>query len=80
MNTIHLEVFAAKDQSDVDIFWGLFNSYINELSLHVSMGDDFDLDYFYSDEYREIVEELRTRDINPLICFLYIRTVLCLDF
>jgi hypothetical protein len=40
MNTIHLEVFAAKDQSDVDIFWGLFNSYIDELSLHVSMGDE----------------------------------------
>jgi GNAT superfamily N-acetyltransferase len=70
MNTIHLKVFAAKDQSDVDIFWGLFNSYINELSLHVSMGDDFDLDYFYSDEYREIIEELRTRDINPLNLFL----------
>lgn len=70
MNTTNLEIFLAKDQSDVDIFWGLFNSYINELSLHVSLGDDFDLDYFYSDEYREAIEELRTRDINSLNLFL----------
>ncbi|MNO33032.1 Acetyltransferase (GNAT) family protein [compost metagenome] len=70
MNTTHLEIFIAKDKADADTFWRLFNSYINELSLHVSIGDDFDLEYFYSDEYREAIEILRTRHMNPLTIFL----------
>lgn len=39
---------------------------INVLSLNASLGDEFDLDYFYSDEYRDAIEKLRIRDTNPL--------------
>lgn len=70
MKTTHLEIFNVKEKTDVDTFWGLFNSYINELALHASLGDDFDLEYFYSDEYREAIATLRTRQINPINIFL----------
>lgn len=70
MNTSQLKMWIAKEKREVDTFWGLFNRYINELALHASLGDDFDLAYFYSDEYREAIETLRTRQINPLNIFL----------
>ena len=61
-----LALSIVKNKSDVATFWKLFDSYINELSINASVGDDFDLDYFYSDEYRDAIEELRIRDRNPL--------------
>jgi len=67
----NLKLSIVVEESDVMIFWKLFNNYINELSLNASLGDEFDLDYFYSDEYRNAIEELRIRDKNPLkICFI----------
>ena len=61
-----LALSIVKNKADVAAFWKLFDSYINELSVNISLGDDFDLDYFYSDEYRDAIEELRIRDRNPL--------------
>ncbi|WMM23961.1 GNAT family N-acetyltransferase [Tissierella sp. MB52-C2] len=63
-NSLTLSI--VKNKADVTTFWKLFDSYINELSINASLGDDFDLDYFYSDEYRDAIEELRIRDKNPL--------------
>lgn len=63
-NSLTLSI--VKNKADVTTFWKLFDSYINELSVNASLGDDFDLDYFYSDEYRDAIEELRIRDRNPL--------------
>ncbi len=65
---IHLSL--ARSESDVLVFWELFNKYIHELSLNISIGDEFDLEYFYSDEYRQAVEQLRTRAVNPLKIYL----------
>lgn len=62
----NLKLSLVEKEPDVTTFWELFNNYINELSLNVSLGDEFDLDYFYSDEYRGAIEELRIRNINPL--------------
>ncbi|RCX23865.1 hypothetical protein DFP94_1011469 [Fontibacillus phaseoli] len=39
-NTIQLCL--AQSESDIRLFWDTFNNYINELALHVSLGDDFD--------------------------------------
>jgi GNAT superfamily N-acetyltransferase len=61
-----LALSIVKNKADVAAFWKLFDSYINELSVNISLGDDFDLDYFYSDEYRDAIEKLRIRDKNPL--------------
>ncbi len=66
----NLELHTAKNEYDIVIFWKLFNRYIDELSLNVSCGDEFDLDYFYSDKYRDVIENLRTRIKNPLRIFL----------
>ncbi len=63
----------AESKYDVEGFWNLFNQYIDELSVNAIYGDDFDLDYFYSDEYRDSIERLRTRNTNPLR-ILFIRT------
>lgn len=66
----NLELLIVKSKYDVEIFWKLFDSYINELSINASFGDGFDLDYFHSNEYRDLIEDLRIRDRNPLrICF-----------
>lgn len=62
----NLELSVVKSKSDVAIFWNIFDNYINELSLSVSFGDEFDLEYFYSDEYRDAVEVLGIRDRDPL--------------
>lgn len=71
-NNLELGLSIIEKESDVAAFWKLFNNYINELFHNVSIGDEFDLDYFYSDEYRDAIEELRARDINPLrICFIH---------
>ncbi|NWL88429.1 MULTISPECIES: GNAT family N-acetyltransferase [unclassified Paenibacillus] len=65
-NNLKLELSIVDKESDVAFFWELFNDYINELSLNATIGSEFDVDYFYSDEYRDVIEELRSRDINPL--------------
>lgn len=62
----HLKLSLVEKEPDVMTFWEFFNNYMNELSLNASLGDEFDLDYFYSDEYRDAIEELRIRNINPL--------------
>lgn len=73
----NLELLIAKNKSDVELFWSLFDSYINELSLNATYGDEFDLEYFYSNEYRDAIESLRIRDNNPLkICFLQKESVI----
>lgn len=50
----------------LDEFWFRFNPYIDELAKHASDDDDFDLDYFYSDDYRLAVKEIMNREKNPI--------------
>lgn len=76
----HLELFITKRESDVETFWKLFDSYINELSLNTSFGDDFDLEYYYSDEYRGAIEKLRTRYTNPLNILLILNEGITIGF
>lgn len=76
----NLELSIAKSKSDVLTFWKLFDSYINELSLNASLGDEFDLDYFYSDEYRDAIESLRTRHTNPLRIFFINKEEIIIGF
>jgi len=66
----NLELSILKNKSELLEFWRLLDKYIDELSVAVSLGDEFDLEYFYSDEYRDTIENLRTREINPLKIFL----------
>lgn len=61
-----LGLLIVNTKADVETFWNLFNNYINELSINASFGDEFDLDYFYSHEYRDAITKLRTRQSNPL--------------
>ncbi|WP_026478368.1 GNAT family N-acetyltransferase [Alkaliphilus transvaalensis] len=66
-----------KDKTDVELFWSIFNTYIDELSINATLGDEFDLDYFYSPEYRDAIEKLRTRENNPLrILFVCVEEVI----
>ncbi|WP_410768947.1 GNAT family N-acetyltransferase [Fontibacillus sp. BL9] len=65
-----IQLCLAQSESDIKLFWDTFNNYINELALHVSLVDDFDLDYFHSDEYRDAIEKLRIRTNNPLRKFI----------
>lgn len=65
-----INLYLVQSKSDMMKFWDLFNTYINELSRNISIGDEFDREYFYSDEYRDAVEQLRTRAVNPLRIYL----------
>ena len=58
-----------KKKSDVKVFWDLFDDYIEELSENATFGDEFDLDSFYSKEYRDSLEQLRTNSTDPLKIF-----------
>lgn len=75
-----LELSIVKNKSDVVTFWKLFDNYINELSLNASLGDEFDLDYFYSDEYREAIEKLRIRCTNALRIFFINKEEIIIGF
>lgn len=76
----NIELSMAKNEYDIARFWKLFDSYINELSIKASLGDEFDLDYFYSDEYRDAIEKLRTRNINPLRIFFINKEEITIGF
>ncbi len=76
----NLGLSIAKNQCDIVAFWKLFDSYINELSLNASLGDEFDLDYFHSDEYRGAINKLRTRHTNPLRIFFISKDEIIIGF
>lgn len=68
------EEYALKNTIDIDTvsddemphFWKMFNKYINELAVNASLGDEIDLEYFYSEEYRGEIEKIRKRSQNPI--------------
>lgn len=76
----NLRLFMAKNEYDIVTFWNMFDNYINELSLNASFGDEFDLEYFYSDEYRNAIDELRTRETNPLRIFFITKDEIIIGF
>ncbi len=67
----NIQLSLAETPAQIETFWNLFNEYINELSLNATYGNDFDLDYFYSDEYRDAILHLKNREKNPLRLVLF---------
>ncbi len=51
---------------ELDKFWTLFKDYINELAENATRGEELDKNYFFSDEYKNMIERLKARKKNPL--------------
>ncbi|WP_062268375.1 GNAT family N-acetyltransferase [Endozoicomonas arenosclerae] len=61
-----LNLNAVNKLAELDQFWTLFDVYINELAANASQGDEFDLEYFYSDAHRGDITFLLQREKNPI--------------
>lgn len=51
---------------EMQSFWSMFDTYINELANNATQGDGIELDYYNSSEYRDAVDLIRKRDENPI--------------
>lgn len=60
-----IEVYKIKSFKDLNLFWNMFEKYINHLS-KVLPNAKKNLDYFLSTEYKNSVIELLEADFNPL--------------
>jgi len=61
---INLKLLEHNDE--MEVFWELFNTYIDELAKDSTHGDGIDLEYYYSEEYRGAIDRIRQREKNPI--------------
>ena len=64
--SVKLEIKEVKTAAGLQEFWALFKDYINELVENATHGEEFDKNYFFSEEYKNMIEKLNTRENNPL--------------
>ncbi|MCK8061093.1 MULTISPECIES: GNAT family N-acetyltransferase [unclassified Fusibacter] len=51
---------------EMQSFWSMFDTYINELSSIATQGDGIELEYYYSSEYRDAIDRIRQREEKPI--------------